>query len=48
MPDGTEDRGPQDRARISLEQDHEIRYWTDKLGISKLSSKRSWQRSIFG
>ena len=35
MPDNMQDRGPQDRSRISLEQEHEVRYWTDKFGISK-------------
>jgi len=34
MADDTKSRGPQDRSRISLSQDHEIRYWTEKFGVS--------------
>ena len=35
MADDKTDRGPQDRSRISLSEDYEVRYWTDKLGISR-------------
>jgi hypothetical protein len=35
MPDDLSDRGPQDRARISLSEEHEIRYWTEKFGVTK-------------
>jgi hypothetical protein len=35
MPDDLENRGPQDRARISMKEEHEIRYWTQVLGVSK-------------
>ncbi|WP_333571389.1 DUF3606 domain-containing protein [Sphingomonas sp.] len=28
-------RGPQDRSRIALEEDYEVRYWTHKWGISQ-------------
>jgi hypothetical protein len=28
MPDGTSNRGAQDRARINVNEDHEVRYWT--------------------
>ncbi|QBX38100.1 DUF3606 domain-containing protein [Brevundimonas sp. S30B] len=31
MSDDTSDRGPQDRSRISLTQDHEVRYWTQAI-----------------
>ena len=34
MSDSTQNRGPQDRSRISLGQDHEVRYWTQELGVS--------------
>ena len=33
-PDDPSKRGGQDRDRISIEQDHELRYWTEKLGVS--------------
>jgi hypothetical protein len=35
MSDNTNDRGPADRSRISLEQDHEVRYWTSALGCTE-------------
>lgn len=35
MADDKTNRGPQDRSRINLQEDYEVRYWTDKLGISK-------------
>ena len=28
-------RGPQDRSRIALGEAHEVRYWTQKWGISQ-------------
>lgn len=27
--------GPADSSRISLSQDHEVRYWTQALGVSE-------------
>ena len=35
MSDDPKNRGPQDRARISLSEEHEVRYWTQALGVSK-------------
>jgi len=35
MADDKTNRGSQDRSRINLHEDYEVRYWTDKLGISK-------------
>lgn len=35
MSDDKSKRGQQDRSRINLHEDYEVRYWTDKLGISK-------------
>ena len=35
MADDTSKRGPQDAQRISLGQEHEVRYWTGKFGVSK-------------
>ena len=34
MSDDTNDRGAQDRARVSGEQEYEVRYFADKHGIS--------------
>jgi hypothetical protein len=35
MADDLGNRGPQDRARISTTEAHEVRYWTKELGVSK-------------
>jgi len=35
MADDLANRGPQDRARISLSEEHEVRYWTQALGVDK-------------
>jgi hypothetical protein len=35
MSDDTTNRGAQDRARINVNEDHEIRYWTQALGVSE-------------
>jgi len=28
-------RSPEDRSRIALGEDYEVRYWTDKFGVSR-------------
>lgn len=35
MPDDLKNRGAPDRARISLEEEHEVYYWTKELGVSR-------------
>ena len=35
MPDNPNARGSQARSRISMEQDHEVRYWTEKFGVDR-------------
>ncbi len=35
MSDDTTNHGTRDRSRISLEQDYEVRYWTEKWNITK-------------
>lgn len=40
MSDDLTNRGAQDRARISLSEPHEVRYWTEKLGISEEKLKQ--------
>lgn len=35
MSDDLTNRGPQDRARINVNEDHEVRYWTKELGVSE-------------
>jgi hypothetical protein len=35
MADDTSNRGQQDRSRINMSQEHEVRYWTEALGVSE-------------
>jgi hypothetical protein len=34
MTDDLSNRGGQDRQRIDVSQEHELRYWTEKFGCS--------------
>ncbi|HYD11471.1 MAG TPA: DUF3606 domain-containing protein [Allosphingosinicella sp.] len=35
MADDLKDRGAQDRARININEEHEVRYWTEALGVNE-------------
>ena len=35
MTDDTTLRRPQDSSRIALGEDYEVRYWTEKFGVSR-------------
>lgn len=35
MADNTTVRGPQDRTRVAMGQEHEVRYWTERFGVSR-------------
>ena len=35
MADDLKNRGAQDRARVNVNEDHEVRSWTQKWGVSK-------------
>ena len=35
MADDLKDRGAQDRSRVNVHEDYEVRYWTHKWGVSK-------------
>ncbi|MGW9064588.1 DUF3606 domain-containing protein [Achromobacter animicus] len=35
MSDDLSKRGPQDRSRINVNETHELRYWTQELGVSE-------------
>lgn len=41
MADDKNNRGPQDRSRISMSEDYEVRYWTEALGVSKEELQRA-------
>lgn len=46
MADDTSNRGQQDRSRISMSQEHEVRYWTEALGVSKEELERAVQAVV--
>lgn len=33
--DSKDNRGPQDRSRINVNEDYELQYWTEKFGVSR-------------
>jgi hypothetical protein len=35
MADDLKNRGAQDRSRVNVHEEHEVRYWTQKLGVTK-------------
>jgi hypothetical protein len=35
MADDLKNRGAQDRSRVNIHEDHEVRYWTEKWGVTK-------------
>ena len=35
MADDLSKRGQQDRNRINVHEEHEVRYWTEALGVSR-------------
>ena len=35
MADDLKDRGAQDRSQVNVQEDYEVRYWTQKWGVSK-------------
>lgn len=35
MADDKTKRNPQDAARVNVNEEYEVRYWTDKFGVSE-------------
>ncbi|CAN5502629.1 DUF3606 domain-containing protein [soil metagenome] len=35
MADNKTLRGPQDSSRVAMGEDYEVKYWTDKFGVSR-------------
>ncbi len=35
MSDDLNNRGQQDRSRIAMQEPHEVRHWTEALGVTK-------------
>ena len=44
MPDNPDIRGGADRQRINVDQEHEVRYWTENLGVSADELRRAVQQ----
>jgi len=40
MSDDLQNRGSPDRKLIALGEDHEVRYWTQKFGVSEAELRR--------
>lgn len=40
MADDLNNRGAQDRSRINLNEEHEVRYWTGALGVPEEELRR--------
>lgn len=43
MSDDLNNRGSQDRTRINVNEEHELRYWTKALGVTEDELKRAVQ-----
>lgn len=41
MADDLNNRGAQDRSRIAMGEEHEVRYWTEALGVTKEELQRA-------
>lgn len=41
MSDNLKDNGPQDRARINVNEEWEVRHWTEALGVSREELERA-------
>ena len=41
MSDNLQNRGAQDRARINVNEEWEVRHWTEALGVSKEELERA-------
>jgi hypothetical protein len=45
MADDLKQTGKPDDARINVEQEHELNYWSQKLGVSRDQLKQAVQRA---
>ena len=45
MPDDLTKRGSPDRSKIAMHEEHEVRYWTKHLGVSREELQKRWTRS---
>jgi hypothetical protein len=45
MVDNLKDRGAQDRSRVNIHEEHEVRYWTEKWGVTKDQMAKAIERA---
>jgi hypothetical protein len=45
MSDNLNNRGPQDRNRINVNESWEVTYWTKELGVSKEELEKAVQKA---
>jgi hypothetical protein len=45
MADDLKQTGKQDDQRINVEQDHELGYWSEKLGVSRDALRKAVQQA---
>jgi hypothetical protein len=45
MSDNLEDRGPQDRSRINVNEEWEVRYWLKELGVTEDELRQAVQKA---
>lgn len=43
MADNLKDTGRSDDSRINVDQDHELSYWSEKLGVSREELRKAVQ-----
>jgi len=41
MPDDLKQMGAQDRSRVNVNEPHEVRYWTERFGVSEDALRRA-------
>ena len=44
MVDDLSKKGPQDRSRINIDEEYELRYWSQKFGVSADQLKAAVQK----
>jgi hypothetical protein len=44
MADDPKQRGPQDRSRVNVEQDYELKYWSEKFKVSPDELRKAVQQ----
>jgi len=46
MADDLTNKGPNDRNRINMHEDYEVKYWSHHLGVSREELKRASTKSV--